>query len=248
MKSLRIELLFIVLFVTLLLPLPLSGQKLTSPWTEWSKKDAEKILSDSPWAHTQVETNVAEMFYAPTSDPRLTQRNPPNAGARLNEGATNQEVSVKFGIRFFSARPIRQAFARMIAIEQKPAADVVERLRQFAEIESRDAIIIAVTYESTEKRSLGKVMQAFNSAITSTLKNQAYLEKKDGTRLFLEEYVPPGKDGFGARFIFPRFVDGRQFLDSESGEVRFYAEFAQALKLNMRFSVSQMMYKDKLEY
>lgn len=234
-------------FFALLLPLSVAGQKMSDPWIEWSKKDAEKVLTESPWARMQVETNVSEMFYTPTSDPRTT-RNAPNAGARLTEGATNQEVSIKFGIRFFSARPIRQAFARVIELNQQLPADVVERLRQFAEIETRESIIIAVTYESNEKRALAKVMQTFDSAITATLKNKVYLERKDGTRLFLEEYVPPGKDGFGARFIFPRFVSNQPFINEDAGEVRFYAEFAENLKLNMRFPVSQMIYKDQLEY
>ena len=40
-----------------------SAQKQAKPWTEWSKKDAEKILKDSPWSHMQTDTDTAEMFY-----------------------------------------------------------------------------------------------------------------------------------------------------------------------------------------
>lgn len=38
-------------------------------------------------------------------------------------------------------------------------------------------------------------MQIVESAATGTLKNTTYLERNDGKKLFLEEYVPPGKDG-----------------------------------------------------
>src|SRR5262245_24326736 len=143
------------------------GQNQSLPWTEWSKKDAEKVLTDSPWAHTQVDTNITEMFYQPTSP----NSRAPNSNQRAAEGAVNQEVKVTYHIRFFTARPVRQALARLYQIEQKPDADVDTRLRSFAEFESKDSIILTVVFESTDGRFYGKAMQAFNSAVTATLKN-----------------------------------------------------------------------------
>jgi hypothetical protein len=221
-------------------------------WKEWSRKDAEKLLNDSPWAHLQVDTNTTELFYQPTADPRLSasgSRRAPNSGARLEEGATNQEVNVKYGIRFFSARPVRQAFVRLMQLkDSKIEPAMIERMNAFAEVPSKDSIIVAVTFEASDKRALGKVMQAFASAVSGTLKNTSYLERNDGKRLFLQEYVPPGRDGFGARFIFPRFVDGSAFINVDSGDIRFFAEYSPGLKLNMRFKVSDMMMDGHLEY
>lgn len=220
------------------------GQKRSETWTDWSRKDAEKVLSSSPWAQTQVETDLSEMFYTPTSQ----NRGAPNSASRGQQGATNQEVSLSYHIRFFSARPIRQAHARLYQIQQKLSDEESKGLETFANAMPSKVIIVTVTYESSDGRTLGRVMQLFESAITATLKNKVYLERKDGTRLFLEEYVPPGKDGFGARFIFPRFSQQRPFISDDAGEIRFYAEFPESVKLNMRFSVSQMKYKDQLEY
>jgi hypothetical protein len=231
--------------VLLLLTAVAIGQKQAKSWREWSKSDAEKVLNNSAWAQLQVDTDLSEMFYTPTTDSRRA----PNANSRLEQGATNQETSVTYGIRFFSARPVRQAFIRMIQLQQKNLeADVIERMNSFAELPSAGSIIIAVTVEGTDKRSLGKVMQVVNSAATGTLKNTTYLERNDGKRVFLEEYVPPGKDGFGARFIFPRIVDERLFLTPETRDVRFYSEFGTAIKLNMRFKIADMMVDGKLEY
>jgi len=225
------------------------GQKQPKSWKEWSKKDAEKILNDSPWAHLQVDTDLSEMFFQPTTDARTSGGRAPNANSRLEQGAVNQETKIQYGIRFFSARPVRQAFIRMIQLQQKNLEpDVLARMNSFAELPSDNAIIIAVTVEGTEKRSLGKVMQIVESAATGTLKNATYLERNDGKRVFLEEYVPPGKDGFGARFIFPRIVDERPFLSSEFDDVRFVSEFGTSIKLNMRFKVADMMMDGKLEY
>jgi len=61
---------------------------------------------------------------------------------------------------------------------------------------------VTVTFEAPDQRYSNSVMQTFNSAVTVTLKNNTYLESSDGKRLFLEEYLPPGKDGFGAGSFF----------------------------------------------
>jgi len=223
------------------------GQNQEKSWKEWSKKDAEKVLTDSAWAHVQVDTDTSEMFFQPTTDSRSGRA--PNGNSRLEQGATNQATSIQYAIRFFSARPVRQAFMRIIQSQRKDLEpDVVARMNSFAEVPAGESIIIAVTIEGTDKRSLGKVMQIVESAATGTLKNTTYLERNDGKRLFLQEYVPPGKDGFGARFIFPRMVDERPFLTTDFQDVRFVSEFGTAVKLNMRFKVADMMVDGKLEY
>lgn len=239
---------FLLIFI-LLAPFVIeANQKEKKPWSEWAQKEAEKVLNNSPWAQIQNETDTTEMFFQPTADPRTNPRTP-NSDGRLAQGATNQASNLKYGIRFFSARPVRQAFVRMIQLRQKDLApDVVERMKSFAELQATDSIIIAVTIEGTDKRSLGHVMQLFNSAASGTLKNTSYLERNDGKRIFLEEYVPPGKDGFGARFIFLRMADETPFLTPQVSDVRFVAELGSDVKLNMRFKISDMMMDGKLEY
>jgi hypothetical protein len=212
-------------------------------WTEWSKKDAEKILSDSPWAQTQIETDLSEMFYVPTG------QGGPNARGRLEQGATNIEVSVKFRIRFFSARPIRQALIRLIELDQgKIDPQTAERMHGFAQLTSNKSIIVAVTFEASDKRAEGKLLQLFASANTGTFKNNTYLERSDGKRLFLEEYTPPGRDGFGARFIFHRVADDKLFISSDAGEIRFSSQLNKDLRLNVRFKPAEMVYNGALEY
>ncbi len=223
-----------------------AAQKKVKSWTEWSKKDAQKMLNESPWGQTQVETDTSELFFQPTA--------PGGGGAtgssRSSEGATNQEISVKYYVRFFSARPIRMALARMAVLNNPNNTLAADGLKKFAEYQPTDISIVTVWFDSNDQRSGGKVLQALSSGETSTLKQDAYLERKDGKRLFLQEYVKPGKDGFGARFIFPRKVDGAPFLAPDSGEVRFHAELGsnKEFKVDRRFKVADMMYEGTLEY
>ena len=149
-------------------------------------------------------------------------------------------------IRFFSARPVRQALIRLLELENKPAPDVLARMHDFANLESND-IIITVTTEATDQRSGRAVMQLFNSAATGTLKNDTYLER-NGKRLFITEYFPLGKDGFGAKFVFSRLLDEKAFIEDNTAEVRFHSKFEKGPTIDRRFKVADMMYNGALEY
>ena len=241
----------LILIVTVCaLAFALAAQKKERPWTEWSKKDAEKILNDSPWAQTQVETDTSEMFFReqPTPDPKTGGTG--GGGVERDErGSLNQATEVKYRIRFFSARPVRRALARLALLNMgKPDAVAVERLRTFAEMQSNEKIIVSVSYESRDQRLGGPAMQTFASATAGTLKNSTYLERRDGKRVFLEQYVPPGKEGYGALFVFPRVVGEGPVITPDGGEVRFVSELSKKIKLDMKFKVSEMVQDGKLEY
>jgi hypothetical protein len=234
------------------------AQKANRPWMELPRKDAEKIITDSPWSQIQVDTDVSEQFYSPTKPGTAavgrsttgsvgTQQSINNN--RADRGAVNEAVSIKYRICFLSARPIRQAFAKMIlSSQQKTDEQLVKQLQSFVDRDFSPYIVIAVTVDSNDGRISGPIMQAINSATTATLQNKAYLERQDGKRMFLTGYLAPIPDGLGAKFIFPRWIDGQPFLSVKSETVRFVAEFNDSFKLNMRYKVADMMYDDKLEY
>lgn len=229
----------VVMFLTICLMAAATavGQKKLKPWKEWSKEDAQKVLNNSPWAHLQVDQDFQE------ASP-LTRPPDPSIDTRLrqNDGMT-------YGIRFFSARPVRQAFVRMIQLQRKDLApDQMERLNTFAEVASEDSVIIAVTIENPDANMLGKAMQIVRNATTAEIKNRTYLERNDGKRIFVEQYTPPGGDGFGARFIFPRMVDGQPFLSPEISSVRFVADLGESIRMNMTYKVKDMMLDGKIEY
>jgi hypothetical protein len=259
MTAMRLSRMAIVV-LTLSLSLSALAQRKDSSWMELSKKDAERMLTNSPWSQTQVDTDASEMFYSPTRAGTSSIGKPDTSRGSISDqqsinnnrsdrGAVNEEIRVSYRISFLSSRPIRQALAKTIlSLESKPDDRLMSQLQSFVERDFSQYIVVAVTVTSTDSRFSGPIMQAINSATTGTLKNTTYLERQDGQRLFLSQYLAPIPDNLGAKFIFPRLVNGQPFLSSGSGTVRFYAEFNDSFKLNMRYKVSDMIYDQKLEY
>ena len=233
-------------------------------WTERSAKDVERILNDSPWGQTQVETDISEMTYSPTngSSGKTSLGNSATMRAeqaqrnnnRAQEGAYNKAVGINYRIRLLSAKPIREAIAQDILLHQaklgddKKALELRKEMQSFIDRDFVGYIAVAVTYDADDGRLAGKAFQDFNSAIFSTLKNNTYLELDDGQRVFLIDYRGPIEDGIGARFVFPRMADGRPFVTKDTAQIRFYSEVGPKVTLNRRFKVSDMFYQGKLEY
>ena len=249
MRKLLVTLLAVILMVSI----AASQEK---PWTEWTKVEADRILNHSPWGQTQTETDTTEMVYTPTTQGgglpstrvATTDRQAVN-NSRISQGATNQPISVNYHVRLLSAKPVRQAVMRVVELTQKtPDPKLLRDLRAFVERDFSDYIVVAVAFDSTDGRFSGPAFQAFSSATLGTLKNNTYLERKDGKRLFLMEYHTPINDGLGAKFIFPRMMDETLFLKPDSGSVRFSSEVTRQLKLNVTFKLSEMVYDGQLEY
>lgn len=246
MKKLAIILAFVFAMV-----IGVEAQKKVKPWTEWTEKEVLKMLNDSAWGQTQTETDTSEMFYTPNSSNRNPIGNRPLEGSsgsgndRSTQGQLNQATNINYRIRLLTAKPIRQALARRAQM-QNP--ELAEQLKAFAEQQTDKYIVVAVEYDSKDRRYSGPAMQVFNSATTGVLKNNTYLENKDGNRLFLQEYIAPINDGMGAKFVFPRTLDNGQFVSDQSGYLRFFSDMAKNLKLNMRFKIADMTYDGKLEY
>lgn len=234
----------IVLFVSL------ANAQTSKPWTEWTKKDVDKTLSDSAWSQTQSEGGSRPQQ---ESQSAITQVAAPRAAERdlsrtAESGESKATPSVKYHVRFLSAKPVRAAFARQVMLKQaQPNEQLTTQLQGFIDRSFADYIVISVGVEVSDERAGGMLTRAFSAATTETLKENVYLERKDGKKLFLMEYRAPTEDGMGAKFVFGRTVDGQPFL-SETDSVRFFAQFNERMKLNTKYKLSEMLYDGKLEY
>ena len=224
------------------------------PYAEWSEKEAQKLLNDSPWCQTQVISDTSQMI----------------GNERLSSGASRvaNVFHVNFRIRFLSAKPVRQAISRVMELKQKGAADerLASQLRAFAAADFPDYVVITVLCDSDQPNMrLQEATALLNNRTTADLKNNTFLELKDGRRVFLQEYQPPRNDGLGARFIFPRLIEGKPYITAESGEIHFASELSSGgvsrsqasgggssgplnYLLDRRFKVAAMNFQGKLEY
>ena len=227
----------------------------SKPWTEWSQKEAEKVLNDSAWGQTQTEGGQAASETLQTSAISSTtaakERNATNvkaAATSAESGETKTAApSVHFRVRLMSAKPIRAALVRMIELQGAPTEKVAQ-LKLFVDRDFADYIVVTLTLDGNDRKRIAPIMQELANGDPAVLKTTTYLERKDGKRLALMDYRAPIEDGLGAKFVFSRIVDGKPFLDAGSGEVRFTTEFGKTLKITRRFKVSEMMYEGKLEY
>jgi hypothetical protein len=209
------------------------------PYTEWSEKEAEKLLEKSGWAQTQIFTDTAGTF---STGPGRTVNSNQSRSAGIDQ--------VNFHIRFLSAKPVRQAISRIMEIRQKGEVSdqMAAQLKSFATSDFPDFVVVTLTVDGSQ--SQGRLQEAnalLNKLTTVDLKNNTYLLVKD-QRVFIQEYQAPRRDGLGARLIFPRLVDGKPIVEADSDEVRFVSELSSAFKLNMRYKVKEMIYQGKLEY
>lgn len=243
-------------------PLTTPAQWNKKPYTEWTEKEAMKLLNDSPWGQTQTFTDTS----------RSASTTQTGSGTVT---AIAEVINVNFRTRFLSAKPTRQAFVRVMELQQKGKLpeQVAVRMKAFASAEFPDYIVVAVTADSDKPSNM---LQQANAALykltTNELKNVTYLVTNNGKRLFLGEYQPPGKDGLGARFIFPRLVDGQPFISESTGDVAFHTDLSGGSALDStipnssipnraggvprsfgftiktRYKVKDMIFDGKLEY
>lgn len=203
------------------------------PWSEWDKKAVEKMLNSSAWGQTQAETDTSEMMVTFGVN-------------RQPDSANNQAFTFNYRIRFFSALPVREAFARKVLMDNPGLK--ASQLANFVNGDYSETIVVAVSFDGPDRRYLGPIGNQFTIATTENLSSKVFLEKGDGKRLALIEYAPPSSDGTGAKFVFPRIVDGKPFLAAGDESVRFIADMGKGVRMSWRFKASEMNYKGKLEY
>lgn len=243
------------------------SQKAIKPWSEWNRKEAEKILNDSAWSQSQTESQSQQASDVPTNmgDTRGREE-------AVRNVATN--ASISFHVRLFTARPIRQAYVRLLQLAETatPDAGAAEKMAAWANLAADDRIIVTVSCTGDD-RSLARVARTLRGAKLDDLKTLVYLERKDGKRVALTDYAAPAKDLFGARFTFPRTFDGQPFITADSGVIRFHAEYSPGppeaatptsgrsssgtttrpeqpykLRLDVKFKIADMIYNGELEY
>jgi hypothetical protein len=206
------------------------------PFDKWNREQVLRMLSDSPWAQSETFTGAIDAK---------------NAGM-----AGEKELYYRFIARFFSALPVREAYVRMaglmnnydqMAPEQRQEFD--KRFKHALELDVADRVIVAVDYSTNDPNTARDLRTAFESATVDTLKQRVYLISQKLGRIEAREYFPPSADGTGAKFIFPRTVNGQPVLGPQDKEIRF--DFTAPItnqRVFLTFKSAKMVYRGGLSY
>lgn len=223
----------------------LSAQEWDEPFEKWNATYVNRMISDSPWSQNQILSTPL--------------------GGKDSGLQGEKEIYNKFTVRFFSALPVRQAYVRMMQLLNKydemapeQRAEFDSRFKRALSLDVSDRVIVAVDFSSNDPDSIREMKQFLETARTETIKQSVYLIGEHLGRVSLKEYFPPSKDGTGAKFIFPRTMNGKPVIAAGDKEARF--EFLVPVidrnaggqtnlqKLSVPFKVEKMVYKGELSY
>ena len=217
------------------------------PWLEWNMKETTKILNDSAWSQTQLETKEAEGASAAITNTGSSRTMVPRDASKDSPGAITSYI--KYYVRLLSAKPVRQAVVRKLMLDSPEMdAERKEQLKSFAEASTSDFIVVAVVAEAKDQSTGRDALQAFQTATFDSLKESTYLERNDGQRVLLADFKAPVADGLGAKFVFPRMLNNQPVLGPESGQLKFYSQRNKKITIEARYKVSDMLYDGRLEY
>jgi hypothetical protein len=187
----------------------ISASKISQePFFRWSMDRAVEVLNTSPWAKQQTFTQIVSG----------------QGSGRSGE----KEIYNTFYVRFLSALPIREAYARIQQIHYGYDDMDLEKRAQFekdqrANIEMGGSqwIVVSVAFRSNDPNEESDVRRFFQSETVETLRTKAFLSTPTCSQVQVSAYFPPREESVGAKFVFPRVVDGIPVVTEDCNAVTF---------------------------
>jgi hypothetical protein len=189
----------------------------SKPFAEWSDKDLQRMLTDSPWSH-QVSVVL----------PR-----PPREAGDLNPGGRGGDESgrggfpapapqLKVDVQWRSAQPMRQAMAlRQFGTVEKIPADLRDTLEQ------DDSVYVVIV--------LGLPMQM--AAAAADARKATFLRRDGHAPIAVSEGGPQKSgNGFALVFAFPR----TDAIMPQDNEVEFVTKLGE-LEIRRKFKLKEMV-------
>ena len=205
------------------------------PYFSWSKDKAVEILNASPWAKQETFTQIV--------------------GGQGSGRSGEKEIYNTFYIRFLSARPIREAYARIQQIhygydnmDQEQRARFERDQQPNIEMGAPEWIVISVAFRSNDPNEESDVRRFFQSETVRTLKTKAFLSTPTCSQVEVSAYFPPREESVGAKFVFPRIVNGIPVVTEDCEAVTFELLDVPGANPNLQatFSVDSMIIDGKI--
>ena len=179
------------------------------PFNEWSRNDVLKMLQDSPWSHQVVLTDQRQ-------------------GRNARNIAGEMEIYNQYTVRLFTALPVRQAYVRMMQImnnydslSDEEKAEFDQRFAPALQMDTSQNIIVNLDFETNDRQLSMDIDRRLKQVTAEQLNQQVYLISDRLGRVQVSQYFPPSPDGTGAKFVFPREVEGKPVVSEEDDELKF---------------------------
>ncbi|HET8666385.1 MAG TPA: hypothetical protein VFM10_00295 [Terriglobales bacterium] len=166
------------------------------PYTEWSKDETVKVLSDSPWATEEVITDVRAS----------------TAGNNLSTGNNNTGSKVTYQIQIRSAQPIRAAIVHMQQLSpryQQMPADQKQRIDANADAfinGKSDEISFWVNYSCDVPTLAMDLKRYWETQTAGTMANKIFLQVSGSQKLDPTYFGPGPNNSFEIRFPRPKDI------------------------------------------
>ncbi|MFQ5741805.1 MAG: hypothetical protein ACE5JX_22635 [Acidobacteriota bacterium] len=173
-----------------------SFELLRRDFRQWTLEEAVGLLNDSAWAKQVTFTRVVG-----------------GVGSGIRG---EKEILNTFYVRILSADPIRKALARVQQLNHGYDKMAPAERRRFdallapgLDVDFGQWIVLVVTFRSNDAEQENRVSRFFQTETTESLQNRAFLSTGNFSQIRLAAFYPPRDEGVGARFVFPRRIDGR---------------------------------------
>jgi hypothetical protein len=180
----------------------------TGNFRNWTLEEAVAVLTDSPWARKETYTRII---------------------GGIGSGLSGEkEIYSTFFVRFLSAAPIREAYARVSQIrggydqmsreEQKKFDSAIE---PGLKLDVRRWIVVTLNFRSNDQSLEHRVKQFLETHTTETMKGRVHLSTAHIPQLEIAAYYPPREEVVGAKFVFPRRMNDRPVVAAGEDQVIF---------------------------
>jgi hypothetical protein len=233
----------------------------SKPFQEWSKKEAQQVLDDSPWAPKQEvrlrfasqARRVAGGSVSSTAEGGIADTSSTSADL----GGAEAPVDFQFTLRLRSALVMRQAVARLKQLElnseasEKSRAALDARIKGILECPAcQQNYVLTLSAKSKERPGADPIYTAFKGGRLAELQRYIFIANGRGERRDLIHFVPPKVPGDEAVFYFPRFNDKGEVLliPTDTELIANFTENDVNMNINFRIDVSKLISNGQVDF
>jgi hypothetical protein len=181
---------------------------ISRPFRSWTLEEAIEVLTQSPWARQETFTRVV---------------------GGIGSGVLGEkEIYTTFYVRFLSAPPVREAYARVQQIQAGYDAGSVDEKKRIdaslgsvLKLDSKRWIIVAVGFRSNDSSIELALKEFFDVQTSDSIRSKAHLSTALHPQVEPVAYFGPREEAVGAKFVFPRKVEGEPIVTNEAEAVTF---------------------------